>query len=277
MSNLSDETQNTKPGRSVPVVAPEYAEIASLIPLHEDNNQFPVLARDVHAFLESGQQFGNWIQNRIDTYGFIEGEDFLINLLKSTGGRPTKEYHITLEMGKELCMIESNEKGKQARLYFIHVEKLLKQVVASIAPPSRKELALWVVELETTNERLMLANAEKDKQIMKMAPKAALMERVLDMDEKIDIGQTAKILKLPFGRNTLFKKLREKKILFKSKNEPKQDYIDRGYFELKEHIVPRENHPDILTLKILVTQKGLEFIAGLFDITPPTKKVANFK
>ena len=64
-----------------------------------------VNARELHAFLESKQQFANWIQNRIKDYGFIEGQDFLINLLRTpsdAGGRPSKEYFITLGMAKEL-------------------------------------------------------------------------------------------------------------------------------------------------------------------------------
>ena len=71
-----------------------------------NNQEEPTVnARDLHAFLESKQQFANWIQNRIKDYGFIERQDFLINLLRTpsdAGGRPSKEYFITLGMAKEL-------------------------------------------------------------------------------------------------------------------------------------------------------------------------------
>lgn len=83
-----------------------------------------VNARDLHTFLESGQDFSDWIRKRIEKYDFVEGQDFSINLWKTpTGGRPTTEYHITLDMAKELSMVERNEKGKQARRYFIAMEK----------------------------------------------------------------------------------------------------------------------------------------------------------
>lgn len=99
-----------------------------------------------------------------------------------------------------------------------------------------------------------------------LAPKAALMDKVMDSDQKIDIGQAAKILQLPFGRNTLFNKLREKGVFFKNRNEPKQEYVDRGYFELKEKWIDRDNHDGFMVVKVLVTQRGLDYIARLFDV-----------
>lgn len=85
-----------------------------------------VNARELHEFLESKQRFSDWIKNRIDQYGFIDGQDFIIILGKSSGGRPSTEYYITLDMAKELSMVERNEKGKQARQYFIECERKVK-------------------------------------------------------------------------------------------------------------------------------------------------------
>lgn len=86
-----------------------------------------VNARELWEFLESKQEFSNWIKNRISEYGFSEGKDFLTNLSKSHG-RPSREYIITLDMAKELAMVENNERGKQARQYFIEVEKRFRNV-----------------------------------------------------------------------------------------------------------------------------------------------------
>ena len=108
----------------------------------------------------------------------------------------------------------------------------------------------------------------------RLRPKAELMEKVLDADERIDIGQSAKILNLPFGRNTLFQKLREMGVFFKNKNEPKQEYVRRGYFVLKEKWIDRNNHDGFMVLKVLVTQKGLEFLASLFKVVRQPKEVA---
>lgn len=85
-------------------------------------------ARALHRFLEVSAHFRTWIARRIDEYGFKEGEDFRSFLGESSGGRRSREYHITLDMGKELAMVERNEKGRQARRYFIECEKRLQQI-----------------------------------------------------------------------------------------------------------------------------------------------------
>lgn len=104
-----------------------------LVPIQEqeigETFQKSVSARELHLFLESKQDFSNWILNRIKKYRFIENEDFSINLLKSQRGRPKREYILTLDMAKELSMVENNEKGRQARRYFIQCEKALRQAV----------------------------------------------------------------------------------------------------------------------------------------------------
>lgn len=104
-----------------------------LIPLHSqtinDNAIETVSARELHAFLESKQDFSTWIKNRIEKYEFVENQDF-VKLHKkmelSKTGQMSIEYFITLDMARELAMVENNEKGKQARKYFIECEKQLK-------------------------------------------------------------------------------------------------------------------------------------------------------
>jgi len=90
-----------------------------------------VSARELHTFLENGKQFADWIKNRIRQYGFVENEDFALaspNGEASHGGHNRVEYAITLDMAKELSMVERNEKGKIARKYFIACEKMLRGV-----------------------------------------------------------------------------------------------------------------------------------------------------
>lgn len=81
-------------------------------------------ARELHSFLNSERQYANWIQDRITQYGFIENQDYIVKTTH-TGRRPRKEYFVTLDMAKELCMVENNDKGKEARQYFIKCEKEL--------------------------------------------------------------------------------------------------------------------------------------------------------
>jgi anti-repressor protein len=92
-----------------------------------------VNARELHTFLELGRDFSNWIKARIAQYGFEEGEDFMCVENLSSPKRASsksrtqkvKDYFLTLDMAKELAMVERNEKGKQARRYFIDCEKQL--------------------------------------------------------------------------------------------------------------------------------------------------------
>ena len=89
-----------------------------------------VNARELHAFLQSKQDFSTWIKNRVEQYDFVENQDF-IKLHKkmelSKTGQMGIEYYITLDMAKELAMIERNDKGREARQYFIQCEKQLQQ------------------------------------------------------------------------------------------------------------------------------------------------------
>ncbi|MHC1788297.1 antA/AntB antirepressor family protein [Solidesulfovibrio sp.] len=91
-----------------------------------------VNARELHAFLKVETKFADWIVRRIEEYGFTEGEDFISNLRKTPrGGRPTTNYHLTMDMAKELSMVERTPQGQAARRYFIECER---RVFASARP-----------------------------------------------------------------------------------------------------------------------------------------------
>lgn len=123
----------------------------------------------------------------------------------------------------------------------------------------------FIIKLATNLKEEQTKRIAAEKENANLKPKAALMDKIIDSGEKIDIGQTAKILGLPYGRNTLFKKLRELGVFFKNRNEPKQEYVDRKYFEVKEQWIERNTHDSFVVVKVLVTQKGLEFINKLLD------------
>ncbi|WP_459926490.1 antA/AntB antirepressor family protein [Flavobacterium covae] len=101
-----------------------------LINITTENGNPVVSARELHQFLEVETRFNDWISRRIEEYGFIENQDFEV-LLKNEqnplGGRPQKEYAITLDMAKELSMVEKNDKGRKVRQYFIRIEKEQRQ------------------------------------------------------------------------------------------------------------------------------------------------------
>ena len=97
-----------------------------LIKITEHDGKRAVSARELHQFLENKRQFADWIKQRIDQYGFVENQDFEVihNFVKKPeGGRPTTEYALSINMAKELSMVENNENGRMARKYFIECEK----------------------------------------------------------------------------------------------------------------------------------------------------------
>jgi phage anti-repressor protein len=98
------------------------------LPIINQGENMLVDARIVHQNLKSKQQFADWIANRISVYGFKENEDFFITLRKSTGGRKSTDYLLTLDMCKEVAMLEKNETGRQIRKYFIAKEKELRGI-----------------------------------------------------------------------------------------------------------------------------------------------------
>ena len=92
-----------------------------------------VSAKDLHIFLDVGRHFAAWMKARITQYQFVENEDFILitpnGVIKNQGGdRRSLNYFITLDMAKELAMVERNEKGREARRYFINCERQLKAV-----------------------------------------------------------------------------------------------------------------------------------------------------
>lgn len=123
-------------------------------------------ARELHAFLQSGDHFASWIQDRIAQYEFIEGMDFVTYSENAEKGRPRKEYAITLDMAKEMAMVERNAKGKQARQYFIECERQAK-TIAYTAPKASRPLSRNQVAASI----LLLRSAAED---LKFAPSAVL-------------------------------------------------------------------------------------------------------
>lgn len=225
-----------------------------LISIEQKDGKETVNARELHQFLEVGRDFSNWIKDRIEKYGFQEGEDFVTEVSANSGekgGRPQIQYHLSLDMAKELSMVENNDKGRQARLYFIEVEKKAREVFTG-----PMLLAKAVLEAQT-----MLAH--KDQVILEMKPKAEFFDAVAGTKDAIRMGQAAKILDfVNVGRNSLFEILRDHKVL-QANNQPYQTQVDAGRFRviLQEYQTPDgETHINSTTL---VYPKGMEYIRKL--------------
>ena len=106
-----------------------------IVPIYETNKGERVInARELHERLGNKRKFADWIKQRIEQYDFIENQEywsFSQICEKPNGGRPSNEYLISLDMAKELCMVENNIIGKNLRKYFIEVEKRYRNIIES--------------------------------------------------------------------------------------------------------------------------------------------------
>lgn len=245
------------------------------ITTNESGNQV-VSARELHKFLESKQEFANWIKNRIDKYGFVENQDFEVfdNFINNpNGGRPLKEYALTIDMAKELAMVEGNEKGKQARRYFIECEKLAKQLMNTQQPvlPLKNQLQLDILNSAGDENQVLHALLEYEKQYVKpleleneaMKPKAEFYDIVADSTDTFTMNEVAKNVNIKgLGRNKMFAFLRYHKILMLN-NDPYQRYVDAGYFRSIQSTWIDKSNGRHIYFKTVVFQKGIEFIAKI--------------
>ena len=184
------------------------------------------------------------------------------------------------ELTKKGCLILASGYDAKLRERIIDRWEELeseKQKECFQVPKSFSEALQLAADQARQIEEQQKAIEQKDARISKLQPKADFADVAFKAEGKVDIGQAAKILGLPFGRNTLFKKLKEKGILF-NRNEPKQRYIDAGYFELTQlPPIHRNNHPDLIVMKVICTQKGLAFINKLFGVSNEVTKLATIR
>lgn len=118
----------------------------------------------------------------------------------------------------------------------------------------------YLIQLATTLKEEKQKRIEAENKATKLQPLADFAKRAFTSDTLVSISQAAKILKLPFGRNTLFRKLRESGIFFANKNEPKQKYCDADYFRMTEGNPIETPKGLMIPVTVYCTQKGLAYI-----------------
>ena len=198
-----------------------------LIKINYDSERPTVSGRDLHDALKVKTAYKDWFP-RMCEYGFTEGTDFCSFLSESTGGRPATDHQLTINMAKELCMIQRNELGKQFRQYFIQVEEQWNSPEAIMA--RALQLANRQIDkLKSSNIELVNTVAVQDKQISEMKPKAGYYDVVLNSKDLVSISEIAK--DYGWSARKMNKYLHEKKVQFKQGKIwlLYQKYADKGY------------------------------------------------
>lgn len=221
-----------------------------LIPTINKHDRILVSGRDLHEFLEIGTEYRKWIK-RMFEYGFTENVDYVRVTQKcpTPGGLQEKvNHHLTLDMAKEISMLQRNEKGKQARLYFLELERKWN------SPEMVMKRAMDYLNARV--EKLQTKNLLLEQQVNELKPKATYYDLVLQNKSLLSVSQIAK----DFGMSArkLNQKLHELGIQYKqggvwllySKHQ------DKGYTQTTTHVIDDEKSR-ILTKW---TQKGRLFI-----------------
>ena len=248
--------------------------VGALIPINDNNGKRAVSARDLHTFLESKQQFADWIKNRITKYDLVENVDYVVfhNSMKNLeGGRPQIEYALTIDAAKELSMVEGNEKGKQARKYFIACEQKLKEMSSPsymISDPI-KRAEKWIEEQKQLKQ-LAEQNEKQAEQIAKDKPKVIFADAVSTSQRSCLIAELAKILKqngVNIGQNRLFDWLRKHGYLCSKGqyyNQPTQRAQELGLFEIKQTTINKPDGSILVSTTTKVTGKGQIYFVNKF-------------
>ena len=217
-----------------------------LIKINYDNDQPTVSARELHEFLEVGADFRHWFP-RMCEYGFEEGKDFRTFLTESSGGRPAQDAEITIDMAKELCMLQRNERGKLARQYFLQLERDWN------SPEKVMARALQIAEKKISTLTADLSKATVQNTIM--APKADYFDELVERNTLTNFRETAK--QLGVKQKAFISFLMERKFIYRDKRGKLLPYADKndGLFEVKECF---NNATQWAGTQTLVTPKGRE-------------------
>lgn len=234
--------------------------MSELIPLANKDGIQAVMGRDLHQFLEVKTSYKDWFP-RMVAYGFEETKDYALKIehTPSPAGMKEKLNHIiSLDMAKEISMIQRTDKGKQARQYFIECEKKARAPKINGAELTRLELIQ--IALNAEEERLALEAKNKE-----LAPKAEAFESFIDTTGKYSIGAVAKMLGK--GQNWLFRELRNRGVLISKgamRNTPYQHYMH--HFEVKAHEYERTNGEMGCSYTTYVQPSGIDFIRKKLDL-----------
>ncbi len=224
-----------------------------LITITEKDGKQLVDARELHEFLEVATKFPVWFQNRIEKYEFVKNQDYVIlskNLEKIPKGRPSIDYALTLDMAKELCMVENNEKGRQARKYFIEIEKRYKnQELANLLDNPLP----YIKTLINYSEQLQIKNTELEEENKKLLPKAKTWEFVSQEGNCITFTTLAKMIPAIETAARLKQLLKNWNYIFSNGTVAR-----KGYEQYYRPYIGKDKKPS-LNGNLGITPAGVEF------------------
>ena len=222
-----------------------------------------VSARELHEKLNIGTKFTTWFE-RMCEYGFTEGNEFFPKLGETSeqGGRPSVDYEISIDMAKEICMIQRTPEGKAVRLYLIDLEK------AWNTPELVMARGLKAAQAMIESKDVIIR--EQKQVIEEHKPKVLFANAVSASESSILIRDLAKLIRqngVKIGEKRLYKWLRENGYICKGSTMPTQRAMELGLFEIIVRIVERGDKLPIETKTARVTGKGQIYFVQKFLAT----------
>lgn len=211
-----------------------------------------VSGRELHEFLELKTKYKDWFP-RMKEYGFTENQDFTLVAQKRATNNPKNPYteiidhQITIPMAKEICMIQRSEKGKQARQYFLAIEKAW-NTPEMVMSRALKMAEYRINHLEVENSKLLVANTT-------MKPKAEYFDELVDRNLLTNFRDTAKELKVQ--EKIFIQFLLDKKYIYRDRKGRIKPYAEKNeqLFEIKE---AKNEKTGWVGTQTLITPKGRE-------------------
>ena len=222
-----------------------------LLKVEVNENQEQVISgRELHMFLNIGTEYAKWF-SRMCEYGFEEDRDFKVivkNDENSKGGRPSTDHIMKLDMAKELCMLARNEKGKQARHYFLEVERDWNS--------PEKVMARALNIANNTINNLKLENSMQKQMIAEFKPVKEYVDTILSSTDTVtvtqiaaDYGLSARALNKILWEEHLIHNVNGQWILYKR-------WMNKGFTKSETINVPRADGSSKVVMNTKWTQKG---------------------
>lgn len=221
-----------------------------------------VSARELHKQVGSTERFSAWFERQLQ-YGFVENEDYTgCKKFNTLAKQELQDYELSVDMAKEICMVQKNENARKVRQYLIELEK------AWNTPEQIMARALKMAD--KTIEQLKTDNKALEQKIEQDKPKTIFADAVSTSHTSILIGDLAKLIcqnGVQIGQKRLFEWMRQNNFLIKngsSRNMPMQRYIEQGLFEIKESNVQNPDGSVRITKTTKVTGKGQIYFVNKF-------------
>ena len=268
-------------------------EVMAIENVFSNKDELKVSGRKLHMFLEVTTPYHIWMPRMVE-YGFEKDKDYVLNTQKCSkfdtdgsngAGRPSTDHILTIDMAKEIAMLQRTEKGKQARKYFIECEKKLKAMPAPsyLIEDEIERAKAWIAEQEATRA-LQAENKQLEGEVLtltntinELEPKATYLDKILSCKDGLTVSQIAS----DYGMSAmaLNQKLHELGVQRKVNGQwlLYSKYLGKGYTKsVSFYVEGKSGKGDKLVNNTQWTQKGRMFLYHLLkenDVLPVMDRV----